>query len=280
MFSNLTWGFKPILLSNLVILVLIYFYYHGKNKSLHPTESSFWQPLYFLAGLSLLYGLAISPLDALGRNHLFYMHMLESMVFVYVLPCCMLQSLPKPLLSKWYAKHPEHKKTLQYLSGIIVPSVIFNLLFLCLHIPAIMELSLHHTLLAEFMPLLLLALGCLMWFPILNPIKPLEQMFSEQMFYLMTLILGQVPLFAILTFSDQGLFPTYLKASRVSMLTAYGDQQLAGWLFKLCSLLIFSAAFVTIFLRWNAQQRIQDKDDNTLAYENFELIQRAPKRKG
>jgi len=280
MFINVSWSLKPILLSSLILLSLIYGYHHFKQNTLHPQKKNFWAPILFLLGLTLVYALAISPIDHIGRHSLFFVHMLENMVFVYLIPCLLLNGLSKEHVTQFYQEHLYAQKILKLTSGIIPSAILFNLLFLCLHIPTILEITLHHPIISELTPILLLGFGFIMWGPILSPIKNLRLPFSEQMFYLITLILGQVPLFAVLTFSDQGLFPTYLEAERISILTAYTDQYWAGWLFKLSSLFIFSAAFVLIVLRWNSEQRSQDKDENTVVFENFGMIQRATRREG
>ena len=153
--------------------------------------------------------------------------------------------------------------------------LIFHLGVVLWYVPALCEFALHYVWIAQLEHLSLLLVGCIMWLPLINPLPHLRLPFARRMFYLVVLIGCQVPLFGILTLSGRALYATYRLAPRITDLSAYGDQQTAGWLLKLVTVLVFAGGFIAIFLQWHAQQRLQDRDENRQAEENMKLLRRA-----
>jgi cytochrome c oxidase assembly factor CtaG len=51
------------------------------------------------------------------------------------------------------------------------------------------------------------------------------------------------------------LYQTYELAPRLTVLTAQGDQQLGGVLMKITGMLVFSIAFIKIFMAWYQQDK-------------------------
>jgi putative membrane protein len=231
---------------------------------------------FFLSLLGLCV-LVSSPLHAIGREALFLGRMLETLIIVYVLPPLALRSLPNALFS-YYWKSIHFRKYSFPIRDLVWSSVVFNGLFFLWHLPWIYNLSLVHGFFDESQMFGFWVLGLLMWLPLNIRFAPMRLNTPRRMFYLVTLILGQVPLFAFLTFTREVLYTGYGSAARVIPVSALAEQQMAGWLLKLATSLIFASAFIVVFLDWSSLQRQQDKDDNALAVENFDLVQRALKK--
>lgn len=242
----------------------------------HATGPKPWGFFLSLLGLVLLVS---SPLHSLGREALFLGRMLETLLIVYVLPPLALRALPVSVLSHYWHSARFRKYSLP-LRDLTWSSVVFNGLFFLWHLPWIYNLSLKSAFFDELQMFGFWVLGVLMWFPLNVRFAPMRLNTPRRMFYLVTLILGQVPLFAFLTFTREVLYTGYASAARVVPVSALADQQMAGWLLKLATSLIFASAFIVIFLDWSKAQRQQDKDDNTLAVENFDLVKRALKKEG
>lgn len=268
------WHLQPLLLSILLLLGLLYALswrrWPGENRQ---------QPLYWTLGLLSTALLTASPWDQMGHQALFVVRMGETLSLVYLVSCLFLAGLP----ARWFTllqNQAPGRWLLKWLCGTVTPSALFNLVFLAWHVPALYELSLHNPLLNQLTLAALPLLGALMWLPLLSPLKSLRLSSARQMFYVVSLIFGGLPLFALLTFSKGVLYPSYLTAPRITSLSAFADQQLGGWLQKLFTSLVFAGAFIVIFLAWNQRQRRQDLVDNQEAVENFALVQRAPERRG
>lgn len=235
------------------------------------------KPWGFFASLLGLVLLVSSPLHGVGREALFLGRMLETLLIVYVLPPLALRALPASLLKHYWQK-PNFRKYSFPIRDLTWSSVIFNGVFFLWHLPWIYNLSLQNVLFDQVQMFGFWLLGLLMWLPLNIRFAPMRLSTPRRMFYLVTLILGQVPLFAFLTFTREVLYTGYADAARVIPVSALADQQMAGWLLKLATSLIFASAFIVIFLDWSKTQRQQDKDDNALAVENFDLVKRALKK--
>ena len=69
-----------------------------------------------------------------------------------------------------------------------------------------------------------------MWWPICGPSKRIPPArYGPQMLYILAIMLGQTPIFAILTFSKDVLYDTYfLRAERIMEMSPLEDQKTGG----------------------------------------------------
>lgn len=231
---------------------------------------------FFLSMLGMVV-LVSSPWHAMGREALLLVRMSETLLLVYILPLLVIQALPQGALAHYW----KHKRFRQYsfaLRDLTWNAVIFNTVFFLWHLPWIYNLSLQYAFFDALQMFGFWALGIFMWFPLMTRFTPMRLETPRRLFYIVTLFLGQVPLFAFLTFTHEAFYTHYAEAARIIAVSAVGDQQMSGWLLKLVSTLIFASAFIVIVVDWNRQQRQQDKDDNALAIENFDLVKQALKK--
>lgn len=268
------WHLYPLLMSILLSLGLIYALlwrrWPGENQR---------QPLCWSLGLLATACVTASPWDQMGHQALFVVRMGETLTLVYVVSCLFLAGLP----ARWFEELQAQRSgrwLLKWLCGTVTPSALFNLIFLAWHLPPFYDITLASSTLNQLCLASLPLLGGLMWLPLLSPLHSLRLSSARQMFYVVSLIFGGLPLFGLLTFSKGVLYSSYLNAPRITSLSAFADQQLGGWLQKLFTSLVFAGAFIVIFLAWNQRQRRQDVQDNQTAVENFGLIQRASERRG
>ena len=92
----------------------------------------------------------------------------------------------------------------------------------------------------------------------MSPLKELPRLgYGAQIIYLfVTSTVLQLPLFAIITFSDHAFYRTYELAPRIVNLSAADDQALAGVIMKVLAMAIYSVPLVVIFFKWyNESQR-------------------------
>lgn len=272
----LIWRFHPLLIFTVLGLLWGYGRFWSRLKQNSETDLPNWRAVSFASSLILLLVLTASPLDWIGQKYLLTIRMLEMIALIYVLPCLFWLGIPPEMV---YAT-VKRFRFVRYAGHLVGVSLCFNVLFLVLHIPVIYQAGLVNNWVHELQLAFVFVIGTLMWWPLLCSFLAARLPLPRQMFYLVTLVFAQVPLFALLTFSHTVLYPSYVEAARISPLDAYGDQQLAGWALKTISSVIFAAAFIRIFLEWNRQSRQQDFQDNITAFENFELVKRAPVRKG
>lgn len=203
--------------------------------------------------------------------------MLESVIAVYVLPPLALRALPLEALDHAWQSARFRRWSLP-LRDLVWNSVLFNSVFFLWHLPWVYARTLTVDWIDQTQMMAFWLLGLWMWFPLNTRFSPMRLNTPRRMFYLVTLVLGQVPLFAFLSFQRQVLYTHYAQVTPLIDISTLADQQMSGWLLKLATSFIFACAFIVIFLDWSREQRQQDKADNALAVENFTLVQKALKK--
>jgi putative membrane protein len=95
-----------------------------------------------------------------------------------------------------------------------------------------------------------------MWWPICGPSKRIPpSQYGPQMLYILAIMLGQTPIFAILTFSKDVLYDTYFYAERVMNLSPLEDQKTGGVLMKLANMIVSVSVLSSIFYRWSKEHK-------------------------
>ena len=74
------------------------------------------------------------------------------------------------------------------------------------------------------------------------------------MLYVLALMLGQTPIFAVLTFSEDVLYETYFYAERIMNISPIEDQRTGGVLMKLANMAVSVGVLSSIFYRWSKRQ--------------------------
>jgi putative membrane protein len=74
--------------------------------------------------------------------------------------------------------------------------------------------------------------------------------------YLFALSIGQIPVFAYVTFSSTVLYPTYEVAPRIVPLTPLEDQQLGSILMHTASMMVLVVALAVVFRQWSQTENV------------------------
>ena len=211
--------------------------------------------LWFAAGLITFYLAVGSPLDPLGENFLFSAHMIQHNILMYICPLFVLLGLPKQLVDQFLSKQPILESCLRFLTHPIIAGLLFTFVFSFWHVGAFYEAAIRDKVIHMAEHLSMFFVSLLMWWPICAPSDRLSSIrFGPQMLYILALMLGQTPIFAILTFSKDVLYDTYFYAERIMELTPIEDQKAGGVLMKLANMAVSVGVLASIFYRWTKSQ--------------------------
>lgn len=273
-----TWTFQPLntLLWVLLGLGYLWLWQQAQVSRVHRSAPRFF---WFFTGL-LLFALATtSPLETLAQHYLLTARSAQHLLLAYLVAPLLWVGLGQGLLNPVLLRSPWLAGICEKLGHPITAMLLFNAGLISWYLPEMTALSRGHFWLGQVEHISVLLAGMIMWLPLLNPALHQRPTYPRQMFYLMTLILTQVPLFGLLTLSREALYRHYVLAPRItSQLTAFGDQQSAGWLIKLFTVLVFAAAFIAIFIQWSDMQRRIDRSERLQASEMLKLIERVRAR--
>jgi putative membrane protein len=249
---HLHWHTEAALLSSLLMVLLLYILGVGPLRQvLAPgTALARRQAGYFVLALIILYGAVASPLDALGERYLFSAHMLQHIILLYPVPILLLAGMPGELLRPLLTP-PMVAPVVRFLTQPLIAFVAFNLTFAAWHVPGLYEWALRDRTMHNLEHVTFLATAILMWWPLLSPMREYPRLTPGlQTLYLLALSLGQLPVFAYITFANRVLYPTYETAPRLLPLTPLADQQLGGIMMKMAGMAVLFTMLAIAFWQW------------------------------
>ena len=258
----LHWHTEPALIGGILFVGWVYSLFIGPLRLRicpelpNPLGYSIW----FSAGLITFYLAVGSPLDPLGENFLFSAHMVQHNILMYVSPLFVLLGLPKPLVDHFLSLYQGTEIIMRFLTHPIIAGLLFTLVFSFWHVGAFYEAAIRDKVIHMAEHLSMFFVSLLMWWPICSPSNRLPSIrFGPQMLYILALMLGQTPIFAILTFSKDVLYDTYFYAERIMDITPIEDQKAGGVLMKIANMAVSVGVLASIFYRWTKSQPLTGK---------------------
>ena len=195
------------------------------------------------------------PLDPLGENFLFFAHMIQHNILMYVSPLFILLGFHSQIVDDYIANKPLLESFLKFIFHPIIAGLMFTLVFSFWHIGAFYEAAIRDKTLHMAEHLSMFFTSVAMWWPICGPSKRIPpSRYGPQMLYVLAIMLGQTPIFAILTFSKDVLYDTYFYAERIMNLSPLEDQKTGGVLMKLANMIVSVSVLSSIFYRWSKEQ--------------------------
>ena len=251
------WHTEPALIGGILFICWMYSVVLGPFKSPRNPNSTFLpsHALWFGLGVVSFYLAVGSPLDPLGENYLFFAHMIQHNILMYLSPLFMLLGIPPENLDLFLEKNRSIQKIFAFFVHPIIAGLLFTLVFSFWHFSAFYEAAIRDKTLHMAEHLSMFFSSVLMWWPLVSKSKLCPALsFGPQMLYVLALMLGQTPIFAILTFSKEVLYDTYFYAERIINLSPLEDQKTGGVLMKLANMVVSVGVLSSIFYRWSKKQ--------------------------
>ena len=214
----LGWQFDPVLIGSLLALSVGYSLAVGPLRSkLAPGQPfPFKKALIFSSAIVLTYLTEGSPLHDLSERYLLSAHMVQHLLITYFCAPLFIWGTPewvwRPLLL-----HKRVYPVARVFTQPIVAAVTFGLFLSLWHLPPIYDAGLRNSTIHHSQHVLFLLTSLIMWWPIMSPLKELPRLnYGVQLVYLfITSTVLQLPLFAIITFSNDAFYPSYINAPRI-----------------------------------------------------------------
>jgi cytochrome c oxidase assembly factor CtaG len=235
-----SWPFTPWLTVSLVLSAALYL---RGWRALHHRDPQLWHGgklAAFLGGLAALFLALGSPLEPFS-SLLLQVHMIQHMLLMMVAPPLLwlgapmfplIRGIPRPIRKYWVAPVLRSRPVLRVFAWLSHPApalVHYVATTWFWHIPSVYEAALSSSMLHKLQHLCFLGSSLLFWFPVVRP-YPLRPRWSSWLLlpYLLFADISNTVLSALLTFSDQVLYPHYSQIPRLSGISALDDQATAG----------------------------------------------------
>jgi putative membrane protein len=250
------WHTEPALLGGILLCVWLYALLVGPLRRWIAPERGFptGESLWFACGVISFYGAVGSPLDAMGESFLFSAHMLQHNILQYITALCALRALPTWLVDALLVRCPRVRAAAAVLVHPVTAGFVFTTVFVGWHFPVLYEAALHDKVIHMVEHLTMFLSSMLMLWAIRSPSRILPPIaWGSQMLYIFLLMVAQIPLFAILTFSPEVLYPTYELAPRITALDPLSDQVLGGLIMKVANMVLSLFLMGRAFVQWSRE---------------------------
>ena len=251
------WHTEPALLIGILTVVWGYLVLVGPFRAAIDASAPFprREVYWFFAGVVSFYIAVGSPLDAMGENFLFSAHMVQHNILMYLTAVFTVLAVPPWLVDRVVEKSTLARRILRFVFHPLVAGFSFTFTFCIWHFPVLYEAALHDKVLHMLEHLTMWGSSVQMLWPILSRSKAIPPVnWGMQVLYLFLLMVAQIPLFGILTFSTEVLYPTYELAPRITVLDPMADQVLGGLLMKVANMVLSLFLMGRAFYCWNREQ--------------------------
>ncbi len=253
MSANLSWTFSPGVLIGAVLVGGVYVrrwrQVRYSDSPLRETQAPTWRLCCFLGSIAVAVIALVSPVDALA-DQLFFMHMIQHMLLLDLVPILTIVGLTKVILRPVTRSVADLERRAGALAHPAVAVFLYVTVIWAWHIPAAYDVAVTHPTVHVLEHMSFVIAGSLYWWHLLSPIRarmrldglgPVVYMGSTKLF-VGALGMG-------LAFAPAALYPYYVHHARVWGLSAADDQSIAGLIMAVEQSLVMGVALVVLFVR-------------------------------
>ena len=254
------WNFEPTLLAAVILAVGLYLYAVGPHRERRRLGAavSGYRIAAFIGGISVIFLALASPIDSIGEHYLFSIHMTQHLILMFIAAPLLAIGTPPWAIRLFPYSKAVHSAT-RIVTLPIVAFLVSSAVFLIWHAPPFYEAALASRPIHDLEHATILAVGLLMWWPALSPIRALPALsVPAQLLYFFVLPIPASIVGALITFTADPLYSSYAEAPRIWGLSGSVDQEIAGLLMWVPGKLIFWAAMGIAFFRWFADEDAPD----------------------
>ncbi len=240
------WTLEPLQIVPTVIAAALYW---RRTRTLaaagRPVPG--WKRFAFWSGIGLVVLALNSPIDALGEEHFFFLHMTQHVILGDLAPLCFVLGLNgqilRPLLQY---------KTVERLRVLTHPFVALPLWAVNLyvwHIPYLYDAALHHDAVHALEHFCFFTFGCLMWEPVVETLPGPEWFGTGMKFaYIAVVRLIETILGNVFIWSSTAFYSVYRHPPEWGI-TPVHDQNLGGVVMMAEGSLVTLVVLVWLFFR-------------------------------
>ncbi len=194
------------------------------------------------------------PVHDLAERYLFSVHMVQHLLYTLIAAPLAIRACPGWLV-RYVLDRTHTMRLVQRFSRFFPAVVLFNVLLVITHVPAVVSASIHSGLLHFALHAVLLLTGVVLWMPVLSPIPevPRLQPPLQMMYLFLQSVLPTIPA-SFLAFGDHPIYRDYEKFDRLWGISAHSDQVVAGLVMKTGAGLILWVVIAIVFFRWFAAE--------------------------
>jgi cytochrome c oxidase assembly factor CtaG len=218
------------------------------------------QAAAFAACMLVLVIALVSPIDALGEDYLFSMHMTQHILLGDIAPLLLLLSLSRVIMRPATRRFNSVERRLGRLANPYTFIALWFALLYFWHLPTFYVAAIRHPGVHALEHLCFFTAGCLLWWPLIQPV-PMRYKLSgiATMGYVLAAKLGLGMLGLYLTWSKSVAYDYYAHVPRIWGLSAIEDQNVGGAIMMLEQSLVLVSVFAILFVRMLLQSEEEER---------------------
>ena len=240
------WTFDPLQVVPTVIVAVLYLR-RTQTLAARGQPVSRWKQASFWTGIGLVMFALDSPVDSLGEEHFFFIHMLQHVILGDLAPLFFVAGLTGPILRPVLALPTVDK--LRVLAHPLVALPVWALNLYVWHIPFLYDAALHSSPVHALEHLMFFTCGCLVWEPVLETL-PAPAWFGTGMKigYIFAVRLIETVLGNVFIWSNSMFYSVYRHAPQWGISPAH-DLNLGGVVMMAEGSIVTLGVLVWLFLR-------------------------------
>ena len=219
----------------------------------------------FAAALIVLLVALASPIDGLGEEYLFSMHMTQHLLLSDIAPLLVLLALSRVIMRPLTRRLIGVERALGPLAHPITGIALWVGLIYLWHVPALYEAALRSPALHALEHASFFAAGIAVWWPLVQPVpmrRPLRGLGAFGYILAAKMSLGALGLY--LVWSNEVAYAYYEGVPRVWGLSAQEDQGLGGALMMVEQSLVLALVALVLFMRMLTASEEQERSRERL----------------
>jgi putative membrane protein len=246
----LTWSFEPLQTVPTVLIALLY-WSRARRLATEGRPVPRWRQGLFWLGIALVVIALNSPVDRLGENNFFFLHMTQHVILGDLAPLCFVAGMTGQLLRPLLALRLVDRLRVLAHPLIALPLWAVDLYFW--HIPFLYDAALHHDSVHALEHFGFFTCGCLMWEPVVETL-PGPAWFGTgfKLGYVAVVRLLETILGNVFIWSSSAFYTVYRHAPQWGI-TPVHDLNLGGIVMMAEGSVVTLAALAWLFLRLAAE---------------------------
>ncbi len=211
------------------------------------------------------------PVHDIAERSMYSVHMVQHLSLAMVAVPLLLLGTPGWLLREVLRPPSLLFRTVRQLARFLPALIVFNLVLVFTHWPAIVDASLRSGWVHFAVHSLIFLTSFIVWLPVLSPLPEIPRLSPppRMIFLFLQSVVPTVPA-SFLTFGTAPLYHFYEKVPHLWGFSTIDDQRLAGLIMKIGGGILLWALITVTFFRWAAEEERRDVRGGDRAWQDLD----------